>query len=118
MTAAPTDRKLEADGHTGECPQNAEACTSLAASHSDIFCEGCHDWFEQPHVLPNCTDIAWPANWTRQQAAQWRRDHKLVSQPQAGPHDRPELTSATSTAGAGTLPVSGSADPNDMAPTG
>ena len=118
MTAGSTGRKLEADGHTIGCPENGEACTSPVATHSDIFCEGCHDWFEQPHVLSNGTDVAWPANWTRDQAAQWRREHNLVSQAQAGPHDRPELTNATSTAGAGTLPASGSADPNDMAPTG
>jgi hypothetical protein len=38
--------------------------------------------------------------------------------PAAGPHSKPEQVDTRRTPGSGTLAPPGSADPNDMAPTG
>lgn len=78
-------KTLRADGHTSDCPgSSAEPpCADPNGTHTDIFCDECHDWFQEPHILPNGTDIAWPAGWSREQAAKWRQDHNLVA-PEPG----------------------------------
>src|SRR3982750_1543648 len=96
---------LRSDGHTAEC-REARA-SGDGGRYEDIFCDGCHDWFDKPHVLANGTDIAWPSGWTREQAASWRAENSLTKSgapmPQAGPHDRPDLVNPDATPGAGTL---------------
>src|SRR3954468_9991138 len=116
------EKTLQSDGHTAEC-REARAADD-GGRYEDIFCDGCHDWFDKPHVLANGADIAWPSGWTREQAKQWRQENGLASAsaaattPQAGPHDRKDLVNANATPGAGTLPRAGEADQNEMAPTG
>lgn len=124
-----SERTLTGSGHTSDCPgdSNNEPCADPVSTHTDIFCEGCHDWFDEPRVLPNGTDIAWPSTWSRTQADQWRAEHNLIrpnssqsnigQKPAAGPHDKPELTTEA-TDGTGMLPSTGSASDDDMAPGG
>ncbi len=116
-----TDRELNASGHTDDCPGNShQSCAYPQSSHVDIFCQGCHDWFDEPHILPNGTDIAWPGSWSRERARAWRAAHNL-SPPghmsAAGPHDSPDLINAASTAGTGMLPKIGQPSDDDMAPS-
>lgn len=75
---------LTAAGHASDC--TGGSCGPVSSgTHNDIFCEGCHDWFEEPEVLPNGTDIAGPASWSRAQAAQWRARHNLMPPGMAAP---------------------------------
>jgi hypothetical protein len=110
-------KTLTATGHTEGCAVGA-AQPSPDASHVDIFCEG---YLDEPHILPNGTDVAWPGNWSRERADAWRKTHGLTRPtaiPAAGPHDQPELSNGTSTAGTGMLADAGSATDQDMAPGG
>jgi hypothetical protein len=56
-------RVLQENGHLSDCPagDKGESCADLKGTHTDIFCVGCHDWFDEPHILPNGTDI-WRRN--------------------------------------------------------
>jgi len=116
------ERTLNPSGHTDDCSSNSDQpCADPKSTHVDIFCEGCHDWFDEPHVLPNGTDVAWPSNWTRKEADYWRAQHNLTrpgDMPAAGPHDAPDLVNPVSTAGTGMLPEVGNSSQDDMAPGG
>lgn len=112
---------LNPDGHSQTCQTRPGGVSDTSQTHNDIFCEGCHDWFDKPHILPNGTDIAWPAGWGRAQAQQWRQAQGLEKPQtlrQAGPHDRQDLTNDAATAGTGMLPEPGTANDSDMAPGG
>jgi hypothetical protein len=73
------ERSLQPHGHTSDCPDKGkgEECADSAGNHTDIFCDGCHEWFTEPQVLRNGSDIAWPSGWTEEQAGRWRKDHHL-----------------------------------------
>jgi hypothetical protein len=110
-------------GHADGCPDynGRKHSSNSSGGYSDIFCENCHDWFDEPHVLPNGTDIAWPSRWSREQAEEWRVKHGLSRPsgiPAAGPHDRPELTNELSTPGTGMLDKPGSPQQNITPSTG
>jgi hypothetical protein len=115
-------KKLTTAGNTDDCVADATGSSDTAgSSHTDIFCEKCHDWFDEPHVLPNGTDVAWPSSWSREQAQAWRASQGLTrpsTLPAASPHDKVELANDTSTAGTGMLPNAGTASDQDMAPGG
>lgn len=66
-------------GHDPGCKhyRGGEPVADEASSHIDMFCE-CHD-FQEPVVLANGTDVAWPAGWDEVQAAGWRRSHNLAA---------------------------------------
>ena len=106
------DRELESNGHTVECQKTVQGkpCADTASEYNDIFREGCHDWFTDPHVLPNGTDIAWPSGCSEDQAKPWRAERGL---------SRPDNKSINelSAPSSGILPKDGG-DQNDMAPTG
>lgn len=73
-------------GHRPGCPRYGEVPEADTGSgFVDLFC-GCHDNAE-PEVLANGTDIAWPAGWNQQRAAEWRIKNGLAapSEPGAGP---------------------------------
>jgi len=53
----------------------AQSGSSDPGRYVDIFCD-CHHYTE-PKILPNGTDIAWPAGWDEAQASEWRRAHGL-----------------------------------------
>jgi hypothetical protein len=46
------------------------------ASYIDLFCS-CHRYTE-PKILGDGSDIAWPAGWSPEQAAEWRAAKGLV----------------------------------------
>lgn len=69
MSSSP--QELDSNGHQLGCPLFGELPVAVPDSGLfDLFCD-CHTWSE-PMVLENGTDIAWPAGWTQQQAADWR----------------------------------------------
>lgn len=70
--------EVDARGHAFGC-RNFSRVTipNPLRSHVDLFCE-CHAW-DKPRILANGSDIAWPAGWSRKQAADWRRENHLVS---------------------------------------
>jgi hypothetical protein len=81
-----THQELDPRGHARGCPHYDEApIADENSTHVDLFCT-CHTWSE-PRILANGTDIAWPANWTEQQADEWRARNGLArpSEPGAGP---------------------------------
>ena len=45
-------------------------------AYVDVFCE-CHR-YTVPKILMNGTDIAWPAGWTPELAADWRKQKGIV----------------------------------------
>jgi hypothetical protein len=69
-------KAMKASGHMEGCPDEAKEPASTG--YADIFCEGCNDWFDQPKILPNGTDIAWPADWSREKAQRWRAERNLT----------------------------------------
>jgi hypothetical protein len=111
---------LDSQGHRPSCPRYGKAETAQAADETgvpvDRFCE-CHDWAE-PLVLGNGVDVAWPAGWDTLMATEWREKHVYSGGSAAGPHETPELTNSTSTAGTGMLPKVGNPSDEDMAPGG
>ncbi len=72
-----TDVLLDDRGHHFACHRYHKDTPSAEGSHADLFCE-CHS-FNEPMVLSNGTDVAWPARWDADLAAAWRRDNKLES---------------------------------------
>ena len=71
-------QELDSNGHQVGCPLFGEVPSAdSGSSHIDLFCD-CHTWAE-PKILPNGTDIAWPAGWTNAQALAWRADHGLAA---------------------------------------
>jgi hypothetical protein len=70
--------ELGPSGHAHECPDRPLAARA-SLGYEDIFCDGCHDWFTAPHILPNGTDIAWPSGWTAEDAMRWRAENKLLA---------------------------------------
>jgi hypothetical protein len=74
---ATSSTELDGFGHSPGCTHYGKkaADTHSNRSHSDLFCT-CHRW-KEPRVLPNGTDIAWPALWTQAQADVWRVEHGL-----------------------------------------
>lgn len=76
-----TPQTLNARGHTDGCPHSWDnPVADCDGTHVDVFCDGCHDWFTEPKILANGTDIAWPSGWTREQAKAWRNKHGLAKQ--------------------------------------
>jgi len=75
---------IDGRGHTPACPQYKKAAPGADEkySHADLFC-GCHSWSE-PKILPNGTNIAWPAGWTQSQATAWRVKCGLAAPAAAG----------------------------------
>lgn len=69
---------IDGRGHTPNCPRYKSAAPRAEekSSHIDLFC-GCHNWRE-PRILPNGTNIAWPAGWTQSEATAWREKHGLA----------------------------------------
>jgi hypothetical protein len=68
----------DAQGHHPACPKYGKEEPPMGdenSTHLDLFCE-CHG-FEEPLVLANGTDVAWPAGWGEMEAAAWRMGHKL-----------------------------------------
>jgi hypothetical protein len=63
--------------HFGEQPSANED-----GGYADMFCD-CHEW-EAPRILAGGTNIAWPAGWTQQQAAAWRRENNLAPPGEPG----------------------------------
>jgi hypothetical protein len=51
-------------------------------AYIDVFCD-CHRYTE-PKILTNGTDIAWPAGWGEDQAAEWRKRKGLVPPSELG----------------------------------
>jgi hypothetical protein len=72
---------LEPDlrGHTPFCARYCkEAITNKdAVQYADLFCN-CHTW-KEPKILPGGTNIAWPADWTPEQALAWRAKNGLAA---------------------------------------
>ena len=69
--------ELDARGHTPRCPHFGKVSqVDPNCTYVDLFCD-CHRW-NQPTVLGNGTDVAWPTDWTQKQALAWRSTHKLV----------------------------------------
>jgi hypothetical protein len=70
-------RHLDPQAHEPGCLVNGTGApwANLDRSHIDIFCD-CHR-FTEPKILQNGTDIAWPAGWNEEQAADWRKIHNL-----------------------------------------
>jgi hypothetical protein len=60
----------------------AAACSDPGRTHVDVFCN-CHR-FTDPKILPNGTDIAWPAGWDEKQAAEWRVRNNLAPPSEPG----------------------------------
>ena len=74
---------IDGRGHTPSCPLYKKSVPRAdeKSSHVDLFC-GCHSWRE-PRILPNGTNIAWPAGWTQSEARTWRVKYGLAA-PVAG----------------------------------
>jgi hypothetical protein len=73
-------------GHRRGCANYEQAPEGAPdSSHVDLFCD-CHD-SPEPEILANGTDVAWPAGWSQQMAAEWRAKNGLAkpSEPGAGP---------------------------------
>ena len=70
---------IDGRGHTPSCPHYKKAVPRAdeKSSHVDLFC-GCPSWGE-PRILPNGTNIAWPAGWTQSQATAWRVRYGLTA---------------------------------------
>ncbi len=45
--------------------------------YQDIFTDG--DLPREPRIMKDGTSVRWPAGWTPEKAAQWRREHNLES---------------------------------------
>jgi hypothetical protein len=74
-------------GHHPTCPNYREELPPLAdenTTHVDLFCD-CHK-NQNPLILANGTDIAWPAGWDEKQANKWREKNCLArnSAPDSG----------------------------------
>lgn len=69
-------KTLNERGHINGCPAD-NPLANPEGTHVDVYCDGCHDWFQEPTILANGTDVAWPAGWTRDQARRWRAEHGL-----------------------------------------
>ena len=74
---------LDDQGHHPGCPMHGkEPQTAYEnSSHVDLFCD-CHA-FQEPLILSNGTDIAWPAGWTQAEAEAWREKNNLVHRSEA-----------------------------------
>lgn len=71
-------RVPDSEAHEPGCLQTSGIeCEDPKLEYLDIFCD-CHRYTELK-VLSNGTDIAWPAGWTREQAADWRAARGLKS---------------------------------------
>ena len=105
-------KKMSVSGHAEDCESDTPFA-DRGGQYTDIFCNQCHDWFDEPHVLPNGTDIAWPANWTQKDADHWRSNHRLA---RAGTNA--DLANPVSTAGTGMLPDPDHPSDDDAAPGG
>jgi len=70
-------RHPDLDAHEPGCraPDPSEP-PDPGISYADVFCD-CHHYTE-PKLLSNGTDVAWPAGWTEEQAAEWRKRNGLV----------------------------------------
>jgi hypothetical protein len=78
---------LDPQGHNPVC-EHFRKGLPLAdpdSTYVDLFCN-CHD-FDQPMILKNGTDVAWPSSWDEQQADEWRCKNNLAppSAPGSGP---------------------------------
>jgi hypothetical protein len=63
--------------HFGEPPDAGED-----RGYADLFCD-CHKW-EAPRVLPGGTNVAWPAGWNVEMAAEWRAQNNLTPPSEPG----------------------------------
>lgn len=69
---------IDGRGHHPGCPMHGKDETSTAderSTHVDLFCD-CHA-FNEPLILSNGTDIAWPAGWSDADAEAWRTANGL-----------------------------------------
>jgi len=64
--------------HDPDCPHYADPDVEAIqqSDFADIFC-ACHR-YEQPHIFPNGTAIAWPKDWDAQMARDWREKNGLI----------------------------------------
>jgi hypothetical protein len=74
----------DSNGHAADCP-HCDPRAQNRDSYADLFCD-CHHW-EEPKILADGTNIAWPIGWNEKQAEEWRQRNGLArpSQPGAGP---------------------------------
>jgi len=65
-------RYPDPDAHEPGCmsEENDPVGPDHLAGFIDLFCS-CHRYTE-PRILSNGTDVAWPAGWNQEQAAEWR----------------------------------------------
>ena len=77
-------RHPDMDAHEPGClkADGGEPGADPHISYIDIFCD-CHRYTE-PKILSNGTDIAWPAGWEEQQAAQWRKRNGIAPPSEPG----------------------------------
>jgi hypothetical protein len=71
-------------GHMPDCKHFGEPPSADEDNgYADLFCE-CHNW-ETPRILPGGINIAWPAGWRQEQAADWRQKNNLAPSSEPGP---------------------------------
>ena len=76
-------RHPDPEAHEPGCLENPTdaPCADPGGSYLDVFCN-CHR-FTEPKILPDGTDIAWPAGWDQSKAADWRARNELAAPAEA-----------------------------------
>jgi hypothetical protein len=78
MTLIAVLRHSDPDSHEAGCMDDSRGglYADPGRTHVDVFCD-CHRYTE-PKILPNGTDVAWPAGWDEEQASEWRDRNGLL----------------------------------------